>query len=45
MKLLNNKVVKVCGGSLMVLVFVAFIGPLVSPHEYQQTNFDKILYN
>ena len=43
MRLLSNKVVKVCGGLLLALVFVAFIGPLLSPHEYQQTNFDKIL--
>ncbi|MGI9199712.1 MAG: ABC transporter permease [Woeseiaceae bacterium] len=43
MKLLSNKVVKVSGGLLVGLVLAAFIGPLVSPHEYQQTNFDNIL--
>ena len=30
MNLLNNKVVKVCGGLLLALVLVAFVGPLVS---------------
>ena len=31
------------GGILVLIVLVAFIGPLLSPHDYQQTNFDNIL--
>lgn len=39
----TNKLVRTSGGLLAFIVLVALIGPLLSPHEYQQTNFDKIL--
>jgi len=31
------------GGILVLIVLIAFLGPLLSPHDYQQTNFDNIL--
>ena len=38
----NNRLIKVSGGILVAIVLLALIGPFISPHEYQQTNFDKI---
>ena len=38
-----NRGIKVSGGILLGIVAIAFIGPLLSPHEYQQTNFDSLL--
>ncbi|NIL93972.1 MAG: ABC transporter permease subunit [Woeseiaceae bacterium] len=35
--------VKVTAGLLIAIVLVALIGPMLSPHEYQQTNFDLLL--
>ena len=43
MKALTNRVVRVSGGLLVAIVLIAFLGPLVSPHSYLQTNFDNIL--
>jgi oligopeptide transport system permease protein len=31
------------GGLLLAIILVALIGPLVSPHAYDQTNFDAVL--
>ena len=33
----------ISGGILVAIVLLALIGPLVSPHDYLQTNFDAIL--
>ena len=38
----SNRLIKVSGGMLIGIVLLALIGPAISPHEYQQTNFDKI---
>ncbi len=38
-----NRSVKITAGLLAAIVAVAVIGPLISPHEYQQTNFDLLL--
>ena len=35
--------ITICGGALFGLVIVAIIGPLISPHDYLQTNFDQLL--
>ena len=43
MSILENRLVKASGGALVVIVLVALIGPLISPHDYQQTNFENIL--
>ncbi|MGI9222417.1 MAG: ABC transporter permease [Woeseiaceae bacterium] len=43
MNFLNNRLVRASGGSLVLIVLVAVIGPLLSPHDYQQTNFENIL--
>ena len=34
---------KVSGGILLGIVAIAFIGPLLSPHDYLQTDFDNLL--
>jgi len=33
----------ISGGILVTIVVVAIIGPLLSPHDYLQTNFDNLL--
>jgi oligopeptide transport system permease protein len=38
-----NRSMKIIGGILAAIVIAALIGPLISPHEYQQTNFDAVL--
>ena len=43
MNFLQNKLVVVCGGLLLFVVLLAFVGPLISPHDYLQTDFEKIL--
>lgn len=43
MTLPNNRLIKTCGGLLLCIVLFAFIGPLISPHNYLQTNFENIL--
>ena len=42
-RLRRSKSVLVLAGMLAVLVVVAIVGPWLSPHEFQQTNFDKPL--
>jgi len=39
----RNRVIVISGGILTSLVLVAIIGPLVSPHDYLQTDFGNIL--
>ncbi len=34
---------KFSGGVLLIVVLLAIVGPLLSPHDYLQTNFDKLL--
>ena len=38
-----NRGMKVSGGILLGIIAVAFIGPLLSPHDYLQTDFDNLL--
>ncbi|MDJ0814362.1 MAG: ABC transporter permease subunit [Woeseiaceae bacterium] len=38
-----NRSIKVTGGLLLGIIAVALAGPLVSPHDYDQTNFDALL--
>ena len=35
--------IKVSGGILLGIIVVALVGPLLSPHAYDQTNFDALL--
>ena len=35
--------IKVSGGILLGIIVVAIVGPFVSPHAYDQTNFDALL--
>jgi oligopeptide transport system permease protein len=39
----RNRVIAICGGILVGVVAVAIIGPMVSPHNYLQTDFGNIL--
>ena len=39
----KNRTVLISGGLLVGVVFVAILGPLLSPHNYLDTNFDGIL--
>ena len=39
----RNRVIAISGGILTGLVLVAVIGPMVSPHDYLQTDFGNIL--
>ncbi|MDH3612810.1 MAG: ABC transporter permease subunit [Gammaproteobacteria bacterium] len=39
----ENRAVMVSGGILIGIVIVAIVGPLISPHDYLQTNFDNLL--
>ena len=38
-----SRSVKITGGLLLGIVVVALLAPLVSPHDYDQTNFDALL--
>ena len=38
-----NRGMKVSGGILLGIIAIAFIGPLLSPHDYLQTDFDNLL--
>ncbi len=38
-----NRGMKVSGGILLGIIALALIGPLLSPHDYLQTNFDNLL--
>ncbi len=40
----RNRTLMICGGALGAIVIVSIVGPLVSPHDYLQTNFDKLLH-
>ncbi len=39
----KSRAVVVSGGLLMILVVVSIVGPILSPHDYLQTNFDELL--
>lgn len=39
----KNRALLVCGGLLLLLIVAAILGPLLSQHNYLQTNFDGIL--
>ena len=39
----RNRVIVISGGILTGLVLVAVIGPMLSPHNYLQTDFGNIL--
>ena len=38
-----SRSLKVSGGILLVVLLVALLGPLVSPHDYLRTNFDALM--
>ncbi len=42
-RLRSSRTVVVSGGVLAAIVLIAIVGPLVSPHDYLQTDFSKIL--
>jgi oligopeptide transport system permease protein len=42
-RLRSSRAVVVSGGILAAIVLIAIVGPLVSPHDYLQTDFSKIL--
>ena len=39
----QSRAAVIYGGILVAVVVVAFIGPLLSPHDYLQTDFDNLL--
>ena len=39
----RSKAVRFFAGILLLVVVVAIVGPWLSPHDYQQTNFDRLL--
>ena len=39
----RNRAVIFFGGVLVLVVAIAVVGPWLSPHDYQQTNFDRLL--
>ena len=39
----RSRAVRFFGGVLALVVVIAVVGPWLSPHEYQQTNFDRLL--
>ena len=43
MRVSANRAVRLSGGLLAIVVLLAFLGPLVSPHDYLQTDFANIL--
>lgn len=42
-RLRRNRVIVICGSILTGLVLVSVIGPMLSPHDYLQTDFGNIL--
>ena len=42
-RLRSSRTVVVSGGILAAIVLIAIVGPLISPHDYLQTDFSKIL--
>jgi oligopeptide transport system permease protein len=39
----NSRAVMFSGGTLVAIIIAAIVGPLISPHDYLQTNFDELL--
>lgn len=39
----SSRMAAASGGALAVIALIAIIGPLISPHDYLQTDFSKIL--
>ncbi|HSG59304.1 MAG TPA: ABC transporter permease subunit [Woeseiaceae bacterium] len=39
----RSNAVRLFAGMLLLIVVVAIVGPWLSPHDYQQTNFDRLL--
>ena len=39
----RSKTVVISGGTLVAIAIVSILGPLLSPHDYLTTNFDRIL--
>jgi oligopeptide transport system permease protein len=39
----RSRAVRFFGGVLALIVVIAVVGPWLSPHDYQQTNFDRLL--
>ena len=35
--------IRISGGILLGIIAVALVGPLISPHSYDQTDFDALL--
>ena len=42
-RMCNSRAVMISGGILVGIVVVAIVGPMISPHDYLQTNFDELL--
>ena len=42
-KVRSSRAATMSGGTLLLVVVLAIIGPLVSPHDYLQTDFDNLL--
>ena len=38
-----NRSIRITGGLLAIILIIALVAPLVSPYEYDQTNFDALL--
>ncbi len=38
-----NRVIAVSGGILLAIALLALVGPLISPHDFQATGFDRML--
>ena len=43
-QLYRHRAARICGGLLLAIVVVAIVGPIVSPHDYQQTDFGNQLH-
>ncbi len=39
----RSRAAMLSGGTLLLVVLLAIVGPVVSPHDYLQTNFDNLL--
>lgn len=39
----HNRTAKASGGVLLGVVFISVLGPVISPHDYLQTDFDNLL--
>ena len=38
-----SRAIKISGGILLAIIAIAIAGPIISPHDYLQTNFDGLL--